>query len=379
MKIRRVVLRPLRLTLEQPVVTAAGRIEERDGMLVSLETTGGQTGFGESTPIAGFGMETFEESREALMALAPRLAGADLDELDSLLDEIDAAAPSAPSARSAVDAALHDAAARVSGRSVAALLAARAGRRPRAGVPVSALLTGATPRALETCAVKAAAAGFGTVKLKVAARSVGEDEARVRAVRTAVGSGIRIRIDANGGWKEEEALEALSRLARWKIELVEQPIGAEDLAGLARFRSRSPIRIAADESAAGAAQAERVIALGAADAICLKLGACGGLRSALRIAESAHRAGMDVFVTSALDGFVARAAALHLAAALPGSLPACGLATGSLLGDDLGRDPEPIGGDFVLPRATGLGADPDPAALARLSSGPDIVFAAGHP
>lgn len=377
MRIRRVALLPLRLTLVRPLVTAAGRITDREGILVTVETDSGEAGFGEATPIGGFGMESAGESFAALKALALGVVGADLDALDAILDRIDEAAPGAPAARAALDSALHDASARIAGISLAALLAAREGRRPLASVPVSALLTGEDPEAIGDCAAKAAAAGFGTVKLKVAAGSIADDDARVAAVRSVVGPQMRIRIDANAGWTQAEALEALGRLARWKIEMVEQPIAASDIAGLARLRAASPIRIAADESAAGAARADRVIALGAADAVCLKVGACGGLRSALGIAQRARRKGIEVFVTTALDGFVARAAALHLAAALPGPLPACGLATGPLLRDDLGRETEPSRGEIVMRDAAGLGAAPDPRSIRRLASGAGVDFTAG--
>lgn len=372
MRICKIELTPFRLVLKEPLVTAAGRIEAREGVLVRLHGSAGLEGFGEATPIAGFGMESLGESWEALSALAPQLVGEDLRDLDALLDGIEAAAPRAPAARAALDAALHDIAARANGCSVAEWIAARAGRQASRAVTVNALLSAREPERLAVEAAQAAAAGFGTLKLKVAAGSLAEDVARVAAVRAAVGDRARLRLDANGGWKEEEAVAALERLACFDVELVEQPVDANDLLALARLRTVSPVRIAADESASGVARAERVIALRAADAICLKLGAAGGIRAALRLAALARSAGIEIFVTSGLDGAVARAAALQLAAALPGPLPACGLATGALLRDDLATPVEPTRGVLVLPLGAGLGVVPDDAALSRLASGPSL-------
>jgi len=373
-RIRKVELTPFRLVLREPLVTAAGRIEVREGVLVRLHGSADLQGFGEAMPIAGFGMESPRESQEALIALAPQLIGEDLRDVDALLDGIEAAAPYAPAARAALDTAIHDLAARASGCSIAAWIAARGGWQARAAVAVNALLSAREPGRLAAEAAQAASAGFGTLKLKVAAGTLAEDIARVAAVRAAVGGRPRLRLDANGGWKDAEALAALERLACFGVEFVEQPVDANDLMALARLRAASPVRIAADESAAGVARAERVIALRGADVICLKLGAAGGIRAALRLAERARSAGIEVFVTSGLDGAVARAAALQLAAALPEPLPACGLATGALLRDDLATLFEPARGMLALPHGAGLGVVPDNAAVSRLASGPSLEF-----
>src|SRR5262249_40044149 len=80
-------------------------------------------------------------------------------------------------------------------------------------------------------------------------------------------------------------------------------------------------------------------------------------------------ADLRAYVTSGLDGALARAAALALAAALPEPLPACGLATGALLADDLACGPEPKDGELDVSSAPGLGLAPDPCALQALATG----------
>jgi len=376
-RIRKITLTPFHLKLRATLATAAGPIEQRDGVLVRLQLTAALEGYGEATPIAGFGMETLRECWQALIALAPQLVGEDVRDLDVLLDGIEVAAAAAPAARAALDAALHDAAARAASRSVAGWLAARGPLRVRAPVPVNALLSARSPAWLAGEAARAVAAGFATLKLKVAMGTLAEDVGRVAAVRSAVDGRARLRLDANAGWKEEQAMAALERLVCFGLELIEQPVDAHDLPALARIRAASPVRIAADESAAGVARAERVIALRAADVICMKPAALGGIRSALRLAARARRAGIDAFVTTALDGAVARAAALQLAALLPPPVPACGLATGVLLADDLAAGTEPHAGCLALPGGPGLGIEPDPAALSRLASGPSLEFVEG--
>ena len=108
--------------------------------------------------------------------------------------------------------------------------------------------------------------GFRTMYLKVGfAPDI--DEARVRAVRAAVGDGPRIRIDANAAWSPALALRMLQRLAEPGIEYAEQPLPAGDPAELARLRARSPVPILAHESSLTLEGTLAVIRYGAADAL----------------------------------------------------------------------------------------------------------------
>lgn len=377
MMIRRVRLAPFRLVLREPLETATGIFTAREGVLVVLEALPGIAGIGEATPLPEFGTETIAEAREALIALAPGLVGESLENLEEALEGLELAAASAPAARAAVDVALHDLAARASGRSLASWLAGRFGRSPRQRVAVNALLGGREPERLAEQAQRAVSQGYRTLKVKVGAASLAHETARLAALRSAVGPRPKLRLDANGAWGEAEAIAHLARLAAFDVELVEQPVAADDIESLARVRAASPIHVAADEAAAGVERAERVIALRAADVICVKLAAVGGLRPALRIAGRARRAGLDVIVTSGLDGAVARTAALHLAASLPGVVPACGLATAELLEADLATTEAVKDGYLELPPGPGLGVALSPVSLAQVASGPEIEFGEG--
>ncbi|MGH3804765.1 MAG: o-succinylbenzoate synthase, partial [Pseudonocardiaceae bacterium] len=107
--------------------------------------------------------------------------------------------------------------------------------------------------------------GCRTAKVKVAeaGQSLAEDIARVAAVRDALGSNGRLRVDANGGWDVEEAARALKELSAFDLEYAEQP--CQSVEELARLRRRANIPIAADESIRRAADPYRVAALAAAD------------------------------------------------------------------------------------------------------------------
>jgi O-succinylbenzoate synthase len=133
------------------------------------------------------------------------------------------------------------------------------------------------------------------------------------------------------------------------------------------------VSIAADESVRDEASARALLEAGAVDWLVLKPAALGGVAVAWRIAELARASGVRVAVTSFLDSAIGRMAALQLAAALPGAPAAAGLATGSLLADDLANTRE--GALLAVPAEAGLGVIPDPVALARCRSGasPDLA------
>jgi O-succinylbenzoate synthase len=186
----------------------------------------------------------------------------------------------------------------------------------------------------------ARAAGCGTAKVKVAERgqALTDDAARLEAVRDALGTGGKLRIDANGGWSVDEALAAIKQLSHFDLEYVEQPCATvAELADLRLLLARSGLNvpIAADESIRRAEDPYQVAALEAADIAVLKVQPLGGVSACLQIAE---RIGLPVVVSSALETSIGIRAGLALAAALPELPYACGLNTVALLTDDLVTD-----------------------------------------
>lgn len=190
----------------------------------------------------------------------------------------------------------------------------------------------------ELAAQIVARSGCATAKVKVAEKgqSLADDIARVEAVRSAIGTDGKIRVDANGGWSVEEAVVALRALetAAGGLEYAEQPcMAVEDLAAV---RRRVDVPIAADESIRRADDPFRVVELDAADIAVLKVAPLGGVHACLQIAE---QIGLPVVVSSAVDTSIGLAAGLALAAALPELPFACGLGTTSLLDGDVVAHP----------------------------------------
>jgi L-alanine-DL-glutamate epimerase-like enolase superfamily enzyme len=358
------------IPLRRPLYTAGGAIEWRYGVLLRIEAEDGVGGVGEATPHPLASLPAGADELVARVRAATGwLEGADLERLSDLLAR---ARSEAPWIGAAIDAALHDAAARGSGRSVVELL----GGRRRVAIEANATLAAERADELGEEAAVAAAQGFAVVKFKLP-RDLCDAVARVHAVRSHAPSA-SVRVDANGAWSEREARQAIPLLAAQGVDLVEQPLPAADLAGLVRLRRLAAhlardaepkhsrrIEIAADEAVTGAAAVEEIARLGAADVVVLKLCQTGGLAEAMRAGGAAHAAGLSSVVTTALDTSVATAAALHLAAALPGHIAPCGLATIGLLAGDLAARPIAGAPRMSIPPGPGLGVSVDEAQLAR--------------
>jgi O-succinylbenzoate synthase len=235
----------------------------------------------------------------------------------------------------------------------------------RSRIPVNVTVPAVSPERAHAIVL---AGGCATAKVTVAepGQTLGDDEARVEAVRDALGPDGRVRVDANGGWDVDGAVGAirLLDLAAGGLEYVEQPCATVE--ELAAVRRAVDVPVAADESIRRAADPYRVRDLEAADVAVLKVQPLGGVRACLRIAEDI---GLPVVVSSALETSVGIAAGLALAGALP-SLPyACGLATVQLLTADVVGDPlVPV--DGVLPVRL---PTVDPHALDMLSATDDRV------
>lgn len=223
-------------------------------------------------------------------------------------------------------------------------------------VPVNALVDGPgwTPSAI---------VGFPAVKVKVGRPDLEADVDLVAAVRNAIGPAVGLRIDANAGWDLDTAISTITRLARYDLELVEQPVPTID--DLAVLRARVDVPVAADESIRSVDDARRLAALEAAEVVVLKVQPLGGVRAALRVADAA---GVPAVVSSMRETSVGIAAGLALAAALPDLPYACGLAA-RMPDGDVTREP-------LVPEQGRLrvrGVEPDPDLVARYGVAPHEV------
>jgi muconate cycloisomerase len=354
MRIAAVETVPYALPFREPYVTARGRLERRELVLVRLRTDEGPEGLGEAVSMSLRGEASADAlAREITELAAPALVGTDLEGAPG--EPLDVGAMSPP-ARAATEVARLDLVAKLAGMPLWQLLGAESPRP----VACNATLVAGPPVAVAAEAERWAEQGFETFKLKV---GVPGDVGQVAAVRGAIGADARIRVDANGVWTPEAAVLRLTAMERHGIELAEQP--AADLEDLAAVRNQTAIPIAADESVATRDDARRALELGSCQLATVKVAKVGGIGTAREIARE-----LPVYLSSALDGPVGIAAAAHLAQALRWRSPwdglAHGLATQLLFAETIaGIQCEIRDGFLHVPRAPGLGVEIDEAALER--------------
>lgn len=338
---------PYRLRFAEPVITSRIALTHREGWLVRLAGADGAVGHGDAASWPGFGSSPAAVESDLQRLGQPRT----LEALESVTADGIAAWLAAqrfvPEVAYAAELALFDLLGQRRGRAVSALLC----ETPRSAIDVHRLVfdPAAARRAVDD--------GFTTLKVKVGASSLADDERRLAAIRDAVGALVRLRLDANGAWTTGEACAAVARLAKLDVEWFEQPVAAADVEGLHAVRERTGVAVAVDESITDAASLERIVKARAADVVVLKPMFAGGLNAALSMARRAADAGMRVSVTHAMESLVGRIGAVHLAAAIDGGLTACGLT--NPLAEDFGPALAHERGRMVVPTRAGLGVSLD--------------------
>ena len=368
MQIDRIEAIPVRIPLrpERRMVSALGKHDVSDFVLVRMHTKEGIEGVGEATVTPRWSGETvWGASAIITHVFARALLGCDPRDIDEIDRRLDAVAVDNGFAKAALEMACWDIAGRAVGKPVYALL----GGACRPLTVRSRFSLGAyEPTVAQQRATALVAAGFDTIKVKVGTDPV-QDVARVQAVRAAIGSDVALTIDANGGWDEPTALTCLEQLADCRLALVEQPLPRGNYTGLRRLRALTGQKILADESCFEEVEARELIAQECCDALSLYPGKQGGIAKARRIAALAAAHGLPCSIGSNLEWDVGTAAMLHFIVATPN------MQVERFPGDCLGpsyhefsiaRNPLAIAGPFTtLHDAPGLGIEVDWDLVAR--------------
>lgn len=338
--------------LHTPFVTALRTATHADSLLVEISDSD-LTGWGEAPQVWKVTGESLAGAQACVEGpIATALQGLGPDDLTEALRRVQNAATGNFGAKAAVDVALHDLAARRTGQTLQGFL----------GSTVSTVRTDVTLSAgdadsLAVAAKARIADGFDVLKIKVGTGDGLADFARVQRVRETVGPEPRIRLDANQGWTARDAVRAIRAMedAGLDIELVEQPVPAADLEGMAWITDRVSTPILADESVFGVRDLVAVIRHRAADMVNVKLAKCGGLAPARTLLELARAHGLGTVVGSMMEGPVGVGAAAALVAAYPTT------AVSDLDAAWWLAEPAVVGGitydgcDIRLPVAPGLG------------------------
>jgi L-alanine-DL-glutamate epimerase-like enolase superfamily enzyme len=281
-----------RLASEYRFVTSHGGVDGRDTVVASIEH-GGVVGLGEATPSALYG-QTVESTETALAAISESgKLGDDPFLIEPILARLIERHDGQRAAVGAIDAALHD----------------WVGKR--LGVPVWRLLGLGPPRVRTAFTIgmaaptetrhkvrEALADGYQVLKVKIGGDG---DHDTLGAIRELFDG--PLLLDANCAWSVEQALAEIPKLARYRPSMIEQPLAAGQWREMRWLRELGVAPIFADESCERPADVARLA--GCVDGVNIKLGKCGGIREALRMAAIARGLGMGVmfgcFVSSSLS------------------------------------------------------------------------------
>ena len=308
MKIKRIGIYQSPIELKEPFITSLGPDTHAENVVVVIHTDEGIAGWGECNPY----MPICGESMETAFIVGQYLAKILIDKDPLLIAEHHAAFDrliyANNSIKSAFDIALYDIAAQEAGVPLYSFL----GSKKDKPLVIDYTISIDSVDKMVRDAKKIVADGFTVIKVKLG-ESKEKDVVRIKAIREAIGNNIPLRIDANGGWDVETAVETLQALQPYNIQYCEEPIARWNYMMLPEVKKESPIPVMGDECCYDHHDAKRLIDLKACDMFNIKLGKSAGIYKAMKIAKLAEKAGMPMQVGGFLESRLGFTASAHFA------------------------------------------------------------------
>lgn len=307
-------------------------------VIVTL-SDGAITGFGEAAPSRFYG-----ETADTVVEVLESVRGVVEDcshEAELMSDLTSRGLHGNPAARAALEIAAHD----MMGKRYGIPLYRHFELDP-AAVPLTTMSIGLDePAVMLEKAMESR--DFPMLKVKLDADT---DLDVVEEIKNATGASITV--DANCAWSREQAVEKAAELSRIGVEFLEQPVGADDIEGLAYVRERTDVPVFADESCPTSAELPRVA--DAVDGVVIKLMKCGGLLDAVRMARSARERGLKTMIGCMMESSLAITAAAHISPLVDYA----DLDSGLLMRNDPYVGVRIDHGRMSLPSGPGLGVEP---------------------
>lgn len=341
--------------------TALGVAAVSDYTIVFVETDAGITGLGEADSV--FKRRGALLRHDLTAALVPAVIGEDPFRIAAIVQKMDQTLDGVEEAKAAIEMALWDIVGKALDTPVYNLL----GGKVRDRVPLSYSIPFGDPKDMAALARERVEWGNRTVKVKVGSEDSARDIAAVKLVREAIGPDVKLRVDGNMGWQTaKQAIRVIREMEKHNLELVEQPLAAHDLDGLAEVRRAITVPLMADESVRNPRSAMQVIRRQAADIANVYVTEAGGLLNASRIFAMCEAANMPCMIGSMPEFGIGTAAQIHLGVAMTNLGPdsdACGVLYHQ---EDLLKNPLRIENGFSYPpEGPGLGVEIDMAVLEK--------------
>jgi muconate cycloisomerase len=281
-------------------------------MLVRITTSDGIVGWGEGTTIGGlaYGGESPEGMKLAIDTyVTPILMRCDPSRIGQTMAAIGAAVQDNHFAKCAVETALVDALGKRHDVPASELLGGR--RHDRLSVAWT-LASGDTGQDLAEAEEMLARRRHNIFKLKIGRGDPRQNVAHVATIKRALGNRASVRVDINQAWSPAVASSLLPALRDAGVDLIEQPIAASNLQGMARLCRETSVAIMADEALHGPETAFGIARDAAADVVAVKIAQSGGLFAAGQVAAIAQAAGIGLYGGTMLEGGIGTAASAQL-------------------------------------------------------------------
>ncbi len=305
MRIRRLTAHVVRLPLKRPFRHASATRSDSENVLVRCELRDGTIGWGEGVPRSYVTGETPDGCLTQLAAtpLADQLSTVCSSWPDVInlcdrfrlhIDREDPRGCYGNALRCAVELSILDACGQVLGQPVSSVCDSfepansilTKNLEMRYGVVIDSGSRGLIRKALSRRIY-----GFANCKVKVGAEQ-DDDPTRLRTIRRWIGPRVDLRLDANEAWHPAELRTKIEPLLRYRISSIEQPVPHAEVASLSELRKQLNVSIMLDESLTSIADAQAAIAGNTCDLFNIRLSKCGGFLNSLRLAATAHAAGI---------------------------------------------------------------------------------------
>ena len=302
----------LKVPLRTPFKTALRSVDHIEDVIVMLETDSGHIGYGGAPATTAITGESHSSIIEAIRtSIIPHVIDQSIEDLNQLTGRIQTAIVGNTSAKAAVEIAIYDLFSQLHRIPLYKMLG---GGEPQLATDITISVDYIKKMVEDSLA--AVELGFEILKIKVG-KDINLDIERVKAIWGAVSNKAILRIDANQAWTPRQTVTALRTWenAGVELELIEQPVKADDIKGLQYITERVQTPVMADESIFGPKAALELIRTRAVDIINIKLMKSGGISNAIKIADIAEIHDVKCMIGCMLESSISLAAAAHVAVA----------------------------------------------------------------
>lgn len=295
----------------EPFTIATGTMHYAQNVFIRVYTDAGFYGVGECSAFPMIVGETQDTCLCMARDFAHLWVGRDALDIPARMQQLHDFTAGNYTIKGAFDMGLYDIAAKNAGLPLYAFL-----NGTRRAVETDITIGIAEPAVMAQKALQFKNSGAAILKVKLG-KDARQDVERIRQIRQAVGTDMKIRIDANQGWSFDDAVYALQGMSNMDMEFCEQPMRTWYNNRLPELMQLSPVKIMADESVYTHHDAQQQINTGSCHYINIKLAKSGGIHEALKIHDLAAQHQIPCMMGGMLESRIALSAKLHLVYACP--------------------------------------------------------------